>query len=148
MGAATRQIRIGAPIDRVWGAISDFAHYPEFVPGVLACRVVGSGAGARHVEYEVDLGIRRVRYVLAVREEPPRRLAWSLLRGELFTRSDGSWELEEAEGATLARYTVEVEVARPLLVPRMVVERVVEEMTRIQLPRVLDAFRARAEGAA
>jgi carbon monoxide dehydrogenase subunit G len=148
LGGTTREIRISAPIDRVWDVIVDYARYPEFVPGVLSCRVVGDAGGARHVEYEVDLGVRRVRYVLAHREERPRRVAWSLVSGDLLSRSDGSWELTEDGGGTLARYSVDVQIARPPLVPRMVIERVSEELARVQLPRTLDAFRARAEGAA
>jgi hypothetical protein len=99
------------------------------------------------VEYEVDLAVRRVRYVLAHREVRPRRMDWSLVSGDLLARSDGSWELVEDGGATLARYTVDVEISRPPLVPRFVIDRVAEELTRVQLPRTLEAFRARAEGA-
>ncbi|HSN16233.1 MAG TPA: SRPBCC family protein [Anaeromyxobacteraceae bacterium] len=143
----TREIRIAAPIERVWEVIVDYGRYPEFVPGVLSCRVVGEAGGARQVEYEVDLSVRRVRYVLAHREARPRRVEWSLVRGELLARSEGSWELAEDGGGTLARYTVDVEIARPPLVPRFVIDRVAEELTRVQLPRTLEAFRARAEGA-
>ncbi|HSM92010.1 MAG TPA: SRPBCC family protein [Anaeromyxobacteraceae bacterium] len=143
----TREIRIAAPIDRVWDVIVDYPRYPEFVPGVLSCRVVGSAGGARHVEYEVDLAVRRVRYVLAHREERPTRVAWSLVRGDLLARSDGAWDLAADRDGTLARYTVDVLIARPPLVPGFVVDRVADELTRVQLPRTLEAFRARAEGA-
>lgn len=148
MGGTTREIRIAAPIDRVWEVIVAYERYPEFVPGVRACRVLGVVEGARRVEYEVDLAVRRVRYVLAHREERPRRVEWSLVTGELFTRSDGSWELDGEGAGTLARYTVDVKIARPPLVPQLVIDRVVEELTRVQLPLTLEAFRARAEGAA
>jgi ribosome-associated toxin RatA of RatAB toxin-antitoxin module len=147
LGATTREIRIAAPIDRVWGVITDYGRYPEFLPGVVACRVVSAAGGERHVEYEVDFAIRRVRYVLAHREEPPRRVTWSLVSGDLLARSDGSWELAEDAGGTLARYSVDVEIARPALVPRFVVDRVADELARVQLPRTLEAFRTRAEGA-
>ncbi len=148
MTAATLQARIAAPIERVWGVIADFARYPEFVPGVKGCRVVREGPEEVHVEYDVDLGVRRVHYVLAIHEERPRRLWWTLVRGDLLTRSDGAWELREEEGGTLASYTADIQVQRPPLVPRFVVERVVDELTRVQMPAILGAFKARAEGAA
>jgi ribosome-associated toxin RatA of RatAB toxin-antitoxin module len=145
VGATSREIRIAAAIDRVWEVVVGFEAYPGFVPGVRACRVVGGAPGRPEVEYEVDLGVRAIRYVLSFREERPRRLSWSLVRGELFTRSDGTWELSPEGDGTLARYTVDVEVSRPPLVPRFVVDRVVDELTRVQLPRMLEAFKARAE---
>jgi len=146
VGAISRETWIGAPIDRVFDVIVDYASYPEFVPGVRGCRLLASTGGERRVEYDVDLGIRRVRYVLTHREERPVRVAWSLVSGEFFVRSDGSWELAEERGGTRARYALDVEVKRPPLVPKMVIDRVVDELTRVQLPLTLEAFRARAEG--
>jgi coenzyme Q-binding protein COQ10 len=145
VGSVAREVWIGAPIDRVFDVIADYARYPEFVPGVKGCRPLPASGGIRHVEYEVDLGIRRVRYVLALREQRPTRIEWSLLSGEFFSRSDGSWELSPERGGTRARYALDVQVNRPPLVPKMVVDRVVEELTRVQLPLILEAFRARAE---
>jgi len=148
VGALTREIWIGAPVDRVFAVVVDFASYPEFVPGVRACRPRPAAGGVRLVEYEVDLGIRRVRYVLAHREEPPLRATWSLDSGDFFTRSDGSWDLSAQRGGTLARYSLDVQVRRPPLVPSGVVDRVVDELSRVQLPLLLEAFKRRAEGLA
>jgi hypothetical protein len=59
--------------------------------------------------------------------------------------SNGSWELTEEKGRTRAVYSVEIQIARPPLVPQALVDRVSDELTRVQLPRTLDAFKARAE---
>ncbi len=61
--------------------------------------------------------------------------------------SNGSWDLEEGGGKTRARYTVEVQIAKLPLVPQVVVDRVTAELTRVQLPRTLEAFKSRAEKA-
>ncbi len=148
MAATSLEVRIAAPIERVWGVLVDYARYPDFVPGVLACRVVGEAKGERHVEYEADLGVRRIRYVLALREDRPRRLSWSLVRGELLARSDGAWDLREEAGGTVARYAADIQVSRPPLVPGVGVDRVVDQLTRVQVPAIVHAFKSRAEGAA
>lgn len=145
MSSASLEVRIDAPIGRVFDVIVDYARYPEFVPGVKGCRVVGGTPGAPQVEYEVDLGVKRVRYVLAHREERPRRVSWRLVRGELLSRSDGSWEMEEVPGGTRARYTADLGIERPPLLPRALVDRIVEELARVQLPAMVRAFKARAE---
>ena len=60
--------------------------------------------------------------------------------------SNGSWDLIPEGGGTRACYTVEVQVAKPLLVPQALIDRVSDELTRSQLPRTLAAFKSRAEG--
>ncbi len=116
------------------------------MPQVKATRVTPFGA-ARDVEYQIDLGIRRVRYTLRHVEERPRRITWSLVGGEMMKISNGSWELFDEGGRTRARYSVEVEVAKPALVPQVVVDKLTEELTKVSLPKMLAAFKARAEGA-
>ena len=59
--------------------------------------------------------------------------------------SSGSWELSPADGGTRAVYTVEIQISRPPLVPKAIMDRVSDELTRVQLPRTLEAFKARAE---
>ena len=59
--------------------------------------------------------------------------------------SSGSWELA-AEGAkTRARYTVDIQISKPPLIPQSVIDKVTDELTRVQLPRTLEAFKARVE---
>jgi len=148
VGVVASETWIGAPIDRVFDVIVDFARYPEFVPGVLSCRPLRTAGAARHVEYEVDLGVLRTRYVLGFREERPTRVLWSLVSGDLLARSDGSWELSEERGGTRARYSIDLRATPPPLVPRAFVDRVIDQLTGVQLPRMMEAFRARAEGLA
>jgi ribosome-associated toxin RatA of RatAB toxin-antitoxin module len=144
MAVVTKQVLIDAPIERLYEIIVDYGRYPEFVPGIRACRV-RTQKGEKHVEYELDLGVKRIRYVLRHDEQRPRRVAWSLVSGDMMKVSNGSWELTEEKGRTRAVYSVEIQIARPPLVPQALVDRVSDELTRVQLPRTLDAFKARAE---
>jgi hypothetical protein len=59
--------------------------------------------------------------------------------------SNGSWELSDDKGRTRALYSVEIQIARLPLVPQALVDRVSDELTRVQLPKTLEAFKARAE---
>jgi coenzyme Q-binding protein COQ10 len=143
----TREIVIGVSREALFDLIVDYARYPEFVPAVKGCRP-RRGDGVVDVEYELDLGVKTIRYTLRHVEERPRRVSWSLVSGTWMKVSSGSWDLEEEGGATRARYTVEVQIAKPPLVPQAIVDRVSDELTRVQLPRTLDAFKTRAEGGA
>jgi ribosome-associated toxin RatA of RatAB toxin-antitoxin module len=144
--SVSRELVIGVPRDALFDVIVDYDRYPEFVPSVRGCRVTRRAGTAIDAEYEVDLGLKRIKYTLRHVEERPSRLTWSLVGGEWMKVSNGSWDLAEEGGSTRARYTVEIQIARPPLVPQSLVDRVTDELTRVQLPRTLDAFKARAEG--
>jgi ribosome-associated toxin RatA of RatAB toxin-antitoxin module len=148
MSVVTKQVVIHAPVERFYEIVVDYERYPEFVPGIRRCRIRDGGKGEKQVEYELDLGIRRIKYVLRQEEQRPRRVAWSLVSGDMMKVSNGSWELSADGGDTKAIYSVEIQISRPPLVPQALVDRVSDELTRIQLPKTLEAFKARAEGKA
>ncbi len=144
MATVTKEVVVDAPIERFFDLVVDYERYPEFVPGIRTCRV-RDAQGEKQVEYELDLGVKRIRYVLRMTEERPRRVAWSLVSGDMMKVSNGSWDLAPDGDRTRAVYAVEIQIARPPLVPQLIVDRVSDELTRIQLPKTLEAFKARAE---
>jgi coenzyme Q-binding protein COQ10 len=144
MSEVSKEIVIAAEPDRLFDVIIDYARYPEFVPGIKACRVL-PGKGERRVEYELDIGLKRIRYVLHHLEQRPTRVAWSLGSGDSLKVSNGSWELTPEGSGTRARYSVDIQIAKPPLIPQSVIDKITDELTRVQLPRTLDAFKARAE---
>ena len=143
----TREIVIGAPPERVFDVIADYHRYPEFVPAVKSCRPRRHGSVVE-VDFEVDLGVKCIHYTLRHVEERPRSVSWSLVASDWMKVSNGAWHLEPQPGhRTRALYTVEVQIAKPPLVPQRLVDRITDELTRVQLPRTLEAFRQRAEQA-
>jgi ribosome-associated toxin RatA of RatAB toxin-antitoxin module len=143
MAMVSQEMVVAVPIETFFDVVVDYRRYPEFVPGMKACRVL---PGAENqVEYELDLGVRRIRYVLRHVEQRPTRVSWSLVSGELLKVSSGSWELTPEGDSTRARYSLDIQVSKPPLVPQALMDRVGEELTRVQLPRTMEAFRARAE---
>ncbi len=145
MALVSQEIVVQAGIEAFFDIVIDYARYPEFVPGIKACSAKKVGAST-HVEYDLDLGLRRIRYVLEHREERPRRVSWSLVSGEVLKVSNGSWELTPEGDRTRARYSVDIQIAKPPLVPQALLDKMSDQLTKVQLPRTLEAFRARAEG--
>jgi coenzyme Q-binding protein COQ10 len=140
----SQEVIVDAPIERLYDVIVDYARYPEFVPGIRGCKVVSTDPEKR-VEYELDLGVKRLRYTLRHVEERPRKVTWSLVSGEMMKVSNGSWELTSEGEKTRARYSVEVRIAKPPLVPQIVIDKMSDELNKVALPRNLAAFKARAE---
>jgi ribosome-associated toxin RatA of RatAB toxin-antitoxin module len=144
MAKVTKEVVIDAPLERFYELVVDYERYPEFVPGIHGCRILKERP-EKHVEYQLDLGIKRIKYVLRMDERRPAHVSWSLVSGDMMKMSNGAWELAAQDGRTHAIYTVEIQVSRPPLVPQAIVDRVSDELTRIQLPKTLDAFKTRAE---
>ncbi len=144
--SVSREISVAVPPERLFDVIVDYARYPEFVPSVKACRPRRTPDGVE-VEFELDLGVKRVKYVLRHVEDRPKKVTWSLVTSDWMKVSNGSWELTPEGGGTRARYTVELQISKPALVPQALVDGVTDQLTRVQLPRTLEAFKARAERA-
>ncbi len=141
----SKEMVVDVPVEAFWKVIADYDAYAGFVPGVKRCRVVHDDKGVKDVEYEVDLGVKTIKYVLRHIEQSPTRMTWSLVKGDMMKVSNGAWELSNHSGNTLARYTVEVQVSKPPLVPQAIVDRISDELTKVQLPKTLEAFKGKAE---
>jgi ribosome-associated toxin RatA of RatAB toxin-antitoxin module len=144
MALVSSEVEVDVPVERFFELVRDYDRYPEFVPTVKKCRARRGPAGTE-VDYELDLGIKTIAYTLQLVEEPPHRVSWSLVRGEWMKVSNGSWDLSDQGGRTRAVYSVDIQIQKPPLVPQLLVDRVTDELTRVQLPRMLQAFKRRAE---
>jgi ribosome-associated toxin RatA of RatAB toxin-antitoxin module len=146
MAAVSKEIVFERPAEQVFEVLADYARYPEFVPGIKGCRIL-PGKGDRHVEYELDLGLKRIKYVLRHVEARPTRITWTLVSGDMMKVSNGEWALTAEGSSTRARYTVDIQISKPPLIPQSIIDKVSDELTRVQLPKTLEAFKARVERA-
>ncbi|MFH1810238.1 MAG: SRPBCC family protein [Pseudomonadota bacterium] len=106
----TAGVLVDAPVDRVWQTITDFEHYPSFMPQNTEAKVLdGSPAGTVRVQQTVAMRVWRlpaieVHYTLAHRLDPPTRVSFWQVDGEL-PGTRGRWELVAAGPRTLCFYT-------------------------------------------
>jgi coenzyme Q-binding protein COQ10 len=136
---ATKTIVINAPVEKVFDTIIQYDKYREFLPEVKEVRTSNRQGNEVNVHYKVDV-VKTINYTIRVKEERPTRMSWSFVEGEFMKDNKGSWVLEPAgEGKTKATYTVEM--ALGALVPKTIVNALVET----SLPKMLEAFKRRAE---
>ncbi|NBD13472.1 MULTISPECIES: type II toxin-antitoxin system RatA family toxin [Corallococcus] len=139
MAGATRTITINAPVEKVFDIITNYDRYAEFLPEVKKVSTSQRQGNTVQVHYEVDV-VKRIRYTIKVTEERPKRMSWTFVEGEVMKDNKGSWTLEpEGEGKTRATYNVEM--ALGALIPKTIIN----TLTESQLPKMLDAFKRRAE---
>jgi ribosome-associated toxin RatA of RatAB toxin-antitoxin module len=140
MPGASRSIVVDVPPEKLFDVIVDYDRYPEFLSEVKEARSKDRKGNAVDVDYVADI-VKRIHYTLHHVEERPRAVRWTFVKGELMRDNHGSWTLEPTpEGKTRATYMIEVGVGP--LVPRSIVNMLVDQ----SLPKLLEAFKKRAEG--
>jgi coenzyme Q-binding protein COQ10 len=141
MAGATRSIVINAPPEKVFDVITNYDRYGEFLSEVKRVWTSERQGNQVKVHYEVNV-VKTIRYTILAKEERPLRMTWTFIEGEVMKDNKGSWVLEpEGEGRTKATYTVEMALGP--LVPKAIINGLVDQ----SLPRMLEAFKRRAEGA-
>ena len=118
MARTTSDIVIDAPAHRVMAVIADFEAYPDWATGMKEARPLTEGADGRPetVAFVLDAAPIRDSYVLRYAWQGDREVSWSLAEPATILRSmDGSYVLEDADGATRVTYQLAVDVSIPLL---------------------------------
>lgn len=146
MPGATKTITINAPIEKVFKTISDYEQYGSFVPKAKGARVVKRDGNKVRVEWQIDLGLKTIKYTTDMLEEPPNKLSWTFVEGEMMKQNKGSWKLTSKGETTEAVYNVEIEPNVPLML-KAVAGPVMTALVDADLPNMLNAFKKRAEGA-
>lgn len=112
----TASTEIDAPLDRVWAEVEDVLSAPEWQGGLVAVSPLERDGEGRPtlVESESDLKVRRIKTQVRFSYEPPTRLSWTQVKGDLKS-VDGSWTLEDlGDGRTRATYAVDADPGRVL----------------------------------
>ena len=139
------EIEIGAPAERVWQILTDFASYPEWNPFVR--RISGEAQEGTQLEvYLQPSGARGMTFRPTIlKAEPSRELRW---RGKLFIQGlfDGEHVFEIEQLAENRVRFVQRESFRGLLASLLL--RMLENDTRRGFEEMNAALMARVEAAA
>ena len=114
---STQSIVIDAPASDVMAVIADFPAYPEWVAAAKKVEVVeaGNDGRARQVHFVIDAGVIKDDYVLDYTWDADRKVSWNLVKGELMKRQEGSYVLDEKNGATEVTYAIAIDITIPMI---------------------------------
>jgi ribosome-associated toxin RatA of RatAB toxin-antitoxin module len=136
---AEREVEVEASPEVFFDLVWDFEHYPSFISGVAAAKVLSRDAGRCHVEITAKLMGIPFRYELAIEREDNKVVRWHRVAGA-FARAEGAWTLLARDGGrTRFRYENAVDPGMPA--PGFIVQYVLESA----LPKLMKEFRAEAE---
>jgi coenzyme Q-binding protein COQ10 len=130
---------VPVPPEAAFAVLTDYERLPEWQGPLQRCEVLSrydDGLG-REVRYEVDVKVRRVRYVLRHDYDRPARIGSEYVEGD-FRRFEGDWVLRPHGdgGQAAARLSLRIDPGLPLpgRIVRMLHERVlrtsVEDLRR------------------
>jgi len=141
MAQASRSVVVNVTPEKLFDVIIDFEKYPEFLPEVKKAKVTAGQGAIKEVTYNVDIKAKVITYTLRHTAEPPSKLSWTMIKGEMMKGNDGSWMLKPGPrpGTTEATYTIDLKLSS--LVPGFIEKALAEQ----QLPGLLQNFKARAE---
>ena len=108
-GSASTEV--DAPIDRCWALIEDVAIAPEWQNGLERLEVVERDDQDRPLICDTlsDAKLRKVKSRVRFSYDPPTRLSWTQLEGDM-PSIEGYWELEDLGGGrTRVTYWVSVD---------------------------------------
>jgi hypothetical protein len=97
--------------------IADFPSYPQWVAAAKKVEVVETGddGRARRVHFLLDAGAVKDDYVLDYTWEGDRTVTWTLVKGQMQKRQDGSYSLSETDGRTEVTYSITIDLSIPML---------------------------------
>jgi uncharacterized membrane protein len=114
---STQSITVDAPAADVMAVVADFPAYPEWVAAAKQVEVLETGDDGRatQVHFVLDAGAVTDDYVLAYTWEGDRRVSWTLVKGQMQKRQDGSYTLVETDGRTEVTYSITIDLSIPML---------------------------------
>jgi uncharacterized membrane protein len=105
---AEQQIVVDGTPQECFDALLDYESFPDWQRAVKSVDVVKrdrAGRG-REVEFEIDAKVRTIHYRLRYSYEPPHRIGWEYMGGDV-KDVDGEMVLEDrGDGTTLATYSL------------------------------------------
>jgi ribosome-associated toxin RatA of RatAB toxin-antitoxin module len=114
---STQSIVIDAPPADVMAVIADFPSYPQWVAAAKTVEILETGPDgrARQVHFVLDAGAVKDDYVLDYTWDGDRSVAWTLVKGQMQKRQEGSYTLAERDGATEVTYAITIDLSIPML---------------------------------
>jgi ribosome-associated toxin RatA of RatAB toxin-antitoxin module len=129
-------------------AVFDFLRqaedFPRYMPNVLSVRVIEQGNSRALTAWETLLDGAPLNWLEEDTYEPPHRLSYRLLEGDI-EHLEGEWLIEEAEGGR-ARLTARLAYRLGVPIIEEVLGEIVREKIRLNLEAMLRATRRRLEG--
>ena len=111
-GGGTAVAVVQAPVERVWGVLTDYPGHPRYYPGVVAAEVLEMSGPRVLVRYTVRVGFFSFGFHMSKVADPiRRRIEWELAPDRangLLRENSGYWLVEARPDGSLVTYAMAV----------------------------------------
>ena len=121
------------------GVITDFTSYSKFLPEIEDVEVIREADSEWDVRFTIKV-VKRLRYVLRLKQSGPHQLRWHLLEGA-FKVNEGGWDLTPIDDGKRTHVTYFIDLQIGMFVPSSIMRNAVERT----LPETLKRFKDEAE---
>ena len=111
MKRAAQRIVVEGTAQQCFDALLEYEAFPDWQRAVKGTEVLSrhKDGKAKEVEFEIDAKVKTIRYRLRYSYEPPHRITWEYLGGDV-KDVDGEFVLEDrGDGTTLATYALRLD---------------------------------------
>jgi uncharacterized membrane protein len=144
---AEQQVVIEAAPESCFDALLEYETFPEWQSAVNWVDVItrdDKGRG-REVHFEIDAKVKTVRYELEYSYEPPHRIAWRYLGGDI-RNVDGEYIFEDrGDGSTLATYSLAMDPG--IWLPDRIARAINRQVMRVSVEELRDRVERSGRGA-
>jgi carbon monoxide dehydrogenase subunit G len=120
-------INVAAPRQQVFGILSDYANYRQWVPGCEQCKVVSSNGNASDIEITIN-SMKRIELGVRFEAHPAQALSFRMTRGKELKAYSGTYRLMDSTdgGGTVVIAELEIDVG--MMVPKFMVDKMTRKM--------------------
>ena len=116
-GGGTAVAVVRAPVERVWGVLTDYPGHPRYYPGVLRAEVLERDGPRMLVRYAVQIGFFTFHFHMNKVADPARhRIDWQLAEDRpngLLRENSGYWLVDARKDGSLVTYAMAVRTYLP-----------------------------------
>jgi ribosome-associated toxin RatA of RatAB toxin-antitoxin module len=135
-------LTVAAPQAAVFEFIAHAEDFPRHMPNVLSVEIVEQTGGRRLTAWRTLLDGAPLNWIEEDTLEPPRRLSYRLIKGDI-EHLEGEWLMEEAGQGTLLRARLSYRLGVPII--EEVLGDILREKVRLNLEAMLRAAKQSLE---
>lgn len=137
---AVEKMVVNCSREQFFAVITDYERLPEFIPDLDRVVVEKTTGNMNVVTYYITLLGRSISYSLQLTNYPSDSVTWNLIKGDFMKANEGKWTLEEIDAET-TRVTYELSMTFPMIVP----SKIVAQLQKNSLPKLMQQYKGRAE---